>query len=187
VIIVANTPESPDLADIVAAPIDDLAATAAPTFDSAHFRTVVGHFSTGIVIITGMEGREPVGLTCQSFTSLSLEPPLVGFAPGKSSTSWPRIRASGAFCVNVLTEHQEEICRVFATSGADKFRGVGWHAAESGSPIIDDVLAWVDCRIDTEHSAGDHLIVVGRVLELSASGLGKPLLFYRGGYGRFEA
>ena len=126
----ADTPESPDLADIAAAPIDDapdddVAESGAPTFDGAHFRAVLGHFTTGIAIITGMDGGDPVGLTCQSFTSLSLDPPLVGFSPGKSSTSWPRIRRSGAFCVNVLTEDQEEICRVFATTGADKFRGVG--------------------------------------------------------------
>ena len=79
----------------------------------------MGHFTTGITIITAMEGHEPVGLTCQSFISLSLDPPLIGFSPAKSSTSWPRIRQSGAFCVNVLTELQEDVCRVFATTGAD--------------------------------------------------------------------
>ncbi len=188
----ADTPESPDLADIAAAPVDgeqadDLSRTGAPTFDSAHFRAVMGHFTTGITIITGMDGDEPVGLTCQSFISLSLEPALVGFAPSKSSTSWPRIRRSGAFCVNVLTEDQEEVCRVFATSGADKFRGVGWRRAETGSPILDDTLAWIDCRVQDEHEAGDHLVVVGAVLDLAASRAGRPLLFYRGGYGRFEA
>jgi 3-hydroxy-9,10-secoandrosta-1,3,5(10)-triene-9,17-dione monooxygenase reductase component len=126
-------------------------------------------------------------LTCQSFTSLSLDPPLVAFCPAKSSSSWPRIQPSKAFCVNVLTEDQEEVCRVFATKGADKFRGVGWRPGESGSPIIHESLAWIDCRIETIHEAGDHLIVVGRVLEMGASHAGKPLLFYRGGYGRFEA
>jgi 3-hydroxy-9,10-secoandrosta-1,3,5(10)-triene-9,17-dione monooxygenase reductase component len=188
---VAELPESPDLAEIAAAPIaspdDDLAATGALTFDSAHFRAVLGHFTTGITIITGMESTEPVGLTCQSFISLSLDPPLVGFAPSKGSTSWPRVRSSGAFCVNVLGEDQEELCRVFATSGADKFRGVGWRPAKTGSPLLDDVLAWVDCRIEDEHPAGDHLIVVGRVVDLAASRSGRPLLFYRGGYGRFDA
>jgi 3-hydroxy-9,10-secoandrosta-1,3,5(10)-triene-9,17-dione monooxygenase reductase component len=184
---VPDTPESADLAEIVAAPIDDVEATGAPTFDGAHFRTVLGHFASGIAIITGMDGSEPVGLTCQSFTSLSLDPPLVGFCPSKSSTSWPRIMPSGAFCVNVLADDQEEVCRVFATKGVDKFRGVGWRAGESGSPIIHDSLAWIDCRIETIHDAGDHVIVVGRVLELGASHSGKPLLFYRGGYGRFEA
>jgi len=188
----AHTPESPDLADIAAAPVegvgsDDLAATGALTFDAAHFRAVVGHFATGIAIVTGTDEGEPVGLTCQSFISVSLDPPLVGFAPAKSSTSWPRIARSGAFCVNVLTEDQEEVCRVFATTGADKFRGVGWRTGESGSPILNDSLAWVDCRIEHEYEAGDHVIIVGRVLELDSAHSGRPLLFYRAGYGRFEA
>jgi 3-hydroxy-9,10-secoandrosta-1,3,5(10)-triene-9,17-dione monooxygenase reductase component len=193
----AGPPESADLAGIVSAapsaassagsPADDLAASGAPTFDGAHFRTTLGHFATGITIVTGIDGGEPVGLTCQSFTSVSLDPPLIAFAPGKNSSSWPRIRGSGAFCVNVLTEEQEDICRVFATSGADKFRGVGWRPAETGSPVIDDSLAWLDCRIVEEHDAGDHVIVVGRVLELDSRRKGRPLLFYRGGYGRFEA
>ena len=148
---------------------------------------MLGHFCTGICIITAMDGNEPVGLTCQSFTSVSLDPALVAFVPGKSSTSWPRIEKSGAFCVNVLSEDQEELCRVFATSGTDKFRGVGWRPAESGSPLIHDTLAWIDCRIETVHDAGDHLLVVGSVIELERPQGGKPLLFYRGGYGRFEA
>ncbi|HSS10299.1 MAG TPA: flavin reductase family protein, partial [Acidimicrobiales bacterium] len=169
-------PESADLADIVAAPLNDLAETGAPTFDAAHFRAVLGHFCTGITIVTGLEAGEPVGLTCQSFTSLSLDPPLVAFSPGKSSTSWPRIRPSGVFCVNVLTEDQEDICRVFATTGVDKFRGVGWRASETGSPIIGDTLAWVDCRMVAEHDAGDHLIVVGQVVDLDAAHSGRPLL-----------
>ena len=183
----SQTPESPDLEAIARAPIDDLAATGAPTFDSAHFRAVMGHFTTGIAIVTAMEGTEPVGLTCQSFMSLSLDPPLVAFSPAKSSTSWPRIRQAGAFCVNVLTEAQEDVCRVFATTGADKFRGVGWRSGETGSPILDDALAWIDCRIEHEIDAGDHVIVIGRVLELDVSRTGRPLLFYRGGYGRFES
>ncbi len=180
-------PESEELADIVSAPLDDLQQTAAPNFDSAHFRAVLGHFCSGICIITAMDGNEPVGLTCQSFTSVSLDPALVAFVPGKSSTSWPRIEKAGVFCVNVLSEDQEDLCRVFANTGADKFRGVGWRPAESGSPLIHDTLAWIDCRIETVHDAGDHLLVVGSVIELNATQSGKPLLFYRGGYGRFEA
>jgi 3-hydroxy-9,10-secoandrosta-1,3,5(10)-triene-9,17-dione monooxygenase reductase component len=169
-----------------AEPIDDV-SDAAPTFDVAHFRAVLGHFCTGVTIVTGLEGEEPVGLTCQSFVSLSLDPPLVAFSPGKSSKSWPRIAPSGAFCVNVLTADQEDLGRVFANSGADKFRGVGWRAGETGSPILQDSLAWIDCRIVAQHDAGDHLIVIGQVVELSAAKSGKPLLFFRGGFGRFES
>jgi 3-hydroxy-9,10-secoandrosta-1,3,5(10)-triene-9,17-dione monooxygenase reductase component len=167
--------------------MDDLADTAAPTIDSARFRQVLGHFCSGITIITGMDGDEPVGLTCQSFSSVSLDPPLILFCPGKASSSWPRIRDSGAFAVNILSAEQEDVCRLFATKGADKFRGVGWENGATGSPIIRDVLAWMDCRMDAEHDAGDHTIVVGRVVELHvADETDGPLLFYRGGYGRFE-
>jgi 3-hydroxy-9,10-secoandrosta-1,3,5(10)-triene-9,17-dione monooxygenase reductase component len=183
----SDTPEYTEPAGNAGPAVDDLAATGAPTFDGAHFRTVLGHFCTGVTIITSVDGGEPVGMTCQSFTSLSLDPPLVAFCPAKSSSTWPRIEPSGAFCVNILSDDQEELCRVFAVRGADKFRGIGWRPADTGSPILQDGLAWIDCRILVVHDAGDHLIVVGRVVELKASRTAKPLLFYRGGYGRFEA
>lgn len=159
----------------------------APTIDAAHYRRVLGHFATGVTVICAVDGGEPVGMAANSFTSVSLVPPLVLFCADHDSTTWPRIRAAGAFCVNVLAEDQEELCRLFATKGADRFGGVGWHAAPSGSPIIAGVLAWIDCRIADVHEAGDHAIVVGRVLAMDAAAHGKPLLFYRGGYGRFEA
>ncbi len=167
---------------------DDLTRTAAPDIDAAHFRTTLGHFASGIAIITGIENGEPVGLTCQSFFSVSLEPPLVAFAPSKSSTSWPRIQTAKAFCANILSEVQEDLCRVFAQTGADKFKGVGWRPGPTGSPVLADSVAWIDCRVEVEHDAGDHLIVVGRVVEMEHAPAGaKPLLFYRGGYGTFES
>ena len=181
---VADLPyDAPD----VPAGVDGLAAGGAPTFDTAHFRSVLGHFCTGVAIVAGLHDGVPHGLTCQSFVSLSLDPPLVAFSPSKLSTSWPRIERSGAFSVNVLTEEQEDLSRVFATSGADKFRGVAWRAGETGSPLLGDVLAWVDCRIVGRHEAGDHLIVIGGVVQLDAPGRGRPLLAYRGGYGHFDA
>lgn len=158
-----------------------------PTGDIAHFRAVLGHFPTGIAVITGILDGVPAGLTCQSFVSLSLDPLLVAFCPAKTSTSWARIDQSGAFCANVLAEGQEDISRVFATSGGDKFRGLGWRASDTGSPILNDVLAWVDCRIEARHDAGDHHIIVGRVVDLAATAHGRPLVAYRGGYGRFDA
>ncbi|MDQ1364691.1 MAG: 3-hydroxy-9,10-secoandrosta,3,5(10)-triene-9,17-dione monooxygenase reductase component [Acidimicrobiaceae bacterium] len=167
--------------------ISDLVEGGAGTIDTAHFRSVLGHFATGIVVVTGVLDGVPSGLTCQSFVSLSLDPALVAFCPSKRSGSWKRIQESGAFCANVLTEDQEEVSRVFATSGADKFRGIGWRSSETGSPILQDVLAWVDCRIEARHDAGDHDIIVGRVVGLEAAPRGRPLLAYRGGYGRFDA
>ena len=160
----------------------------AATFDQARLRQVMGHFATGVTIVTAMDGDEPVGLTAQSFTSLSLDPPLILFAPGKTSSTWPRIEKAGCFTVNILGEAQEAVCRTFAVSGGDKFADVMWTPAEiSGSPLLDDVLAWVDCTLESELDGGDHVIVVGRVVDLSMEQEGKPLLFYRGGFGTFEA
>lgn len=159
----------------------------ASAFDTARFRQVLGHFCTGVCVVTAVEGGEPVGFTAQSFTSVSLDPPLVAMCPGAEILSWPRIQAAGAFCANILAHDQEATCRRFATRGVDKFQGMGWRPAHTtGSPVLDSVLAWVDCRIEAIHEAGDHLIVVGRVVDLGVLRETSPLLFYRGGYGRFE-
>ncbi|HVM01111.1 MAG TPA: flavin reductase family protein [Acidimicrobiales bacterium] len=156
-------------------------------FDAARFRQVLGHFCTGVVVVTGLAEAEPIGFTVQSFTSVSLDPPLVTVCPARTSATWPRLRSAGGFCANVLASDQEALGRVFATAGGDRFRGVGWRPSPAtGSPLLDGVLAWVDCRIEAEHDGGDHLIVVARVLDLGVGGTGRPLLFYRGGYGRFE-
>jgi flavin reductase (DIM6/NTAB) family NADH-FMN oxidoreductase RutF len=165
---------------------DPLAETGAPTIEAARFRHVLGHFATGVTVVTALADGEPVGMAANAFTSVSLEPPLVAFCPALSSTTWPRIQAVGKFCVNILEEGQEEVCRLFAAKGAERFRAMGWRGAESGSPVLHDALAWIDCAIEAEHDAGDHLIVVGRVLDLGAAREGSPLVFYRGGYGRFE-
>jgi flavin reductase (DIM6/NTAB) family NADH-FMN oxidoreductase RutF len=173
------------MADTVGEDALDDGLTAGGTIDAGRFREVLGHFATGVTIVTADEDGEPVGFTCQAFTSLSIEPPLVALAPAKSSTSWPRIAKAGAFCVNILAEGQEAICRDFAVSGGDKFRGIGYRAGVSGAPILDGALAWVECRFVVSHDAGDHELVVGRVLDLGVQP-GRPLLYYRGGFGRFE-
>ncbi len=150
-----------------------------PAFDTDRFKHAMGMFATGVTIVSGMEDGQPVGFTCQSFVSLSIEPPYVAVAPARTSTSWPRIARSGAFCVNVLSEDQEELCRGFAVSGGAKFDGVDWHPAPgTGSPVIEGSLAWVDCRVELVHDAGDHELILGRVLDLGV-GEGSPLLFFR--------
>ena len=154
--------------------------------DPANFRTVLGHFATGIALVTAMNGEEPVGMACNSFTSVSLEPQLVLFCAAKSSTTWPSIEAAGKWAANILDEDGEETCRRFAQRGVDRFAHLAYSIGRTGSPILDHALAFVDCETDAIHDAGDHVIVVGRVLELGYAGEGKPLLFYRGGYGRFE-
>ena len=104
------------------------------SFDEARFREVLGRFPSGVTIVTAVDDGEPVGFTCQAFNSLSIDPPLVALAPGKSSTTWPRIARAGVFCVNVLSEDQQALARVFAVSGADKFSGVGWSKGPHGAP-----------------------------------------------------
>ena len=155
------------------------------SFDQARFREALGHFATGVTIVTAMEDDGPVGFTCQSFSALSLDPPLVVLAPAKSSTSWPRIAEAGAFCVNILESRQEALCRSFAASGSDKFAGVGWTPAVTGAPILDGSLAYVDCELADIHDAGDHELVTGRVVDLGI-GEGSPLLYYRSGFGSFS-
>lgn len=156
-------------------------------FDAARFREVLGHVPTGVTVVAARDAEGPVGLAIGSFTSVSLDPPLVAFLPARSSSSWPRIRATGVFCVNVLAEDQEHVSRTFATSGVDKFAGIGWEPTPvTGSPRLEGVLAWIDCTIEAVHPAGDHDIVVGRVRDLGVGQASGPLVFYRGGYRRLD-
>ncbi len=161
-------------------------AAGSPAFDSARFRQVLGHYPTGVVVVTAAPGGVPLGLSIGSFASLSLDPPLVLFCPDRASSTWPRIREAGVFCANVLAADQEEIARAFALRGSDRYQGVGWRPSRSGSPIIHGCLAWVDCDIEETSAGGDHHIVVGRVRDLDVEREGAPLVFFRGGYGRYS-
>ena len=155
-------------------------------FDVAQFKEVMSRFTTGVTIVSGLEDGHPVGFTCQSFVSLSIDPPFVAVAPARTSTSWPRIARAGSFCVNVLGDHQQELCQGFAVSGGDKFAGVGWRIGAYGSPLLDGVLAWLECELLVTHDAGDHELVIGAVRDMGVT-RGHPLVYYRGGFGRFEA
>jgi 3-hydroxy-9,10-secoandrosta-1,3,5(10)-triene-9,17-dione monooxygenase reductase component len=166
---------------------DSESAEALMVPDEASFRTVLGHFATGVTIITAMDGGEPIGVSANAFSSVSLDPPLVLFCAAKSSSTWPRIERAGRFTVNILNEHQEDVCRVFATKGADRFSRIGWRPSAIGQPILHDALAYIDCVMEDQHDAGDHVIVVGRVQELGVLSEDGPLLFFRGGYGKFVA
>jgi 3-hydroxy-9,10-secoandrosta-1,3,5(10)-triene-9,17-dione monooxygenase reductase component len=154
----------------------------------AVMREVLGHFVSGVVVITAAGPDGPLGFTCQSFSSLSLDPPLVSFAPARTSSTWPRIRAVGAFCVNVLAADHQELSVGFARSGAalrggDKFDGVAWRPGPGGAPRLVGVSAWIDCTLRDEFDGGDHTIVVGHVQDLGADPDRLPLLYYRGRYG----
>ena len=153
--------------------------------DAAHYRSVLGHFASGVTIVTAMTSSGPVGFTCQSFSSLSLDPPLIWIAPATSSSTWPLIDRVGAFTVNVLGADQETLAREFARSGADKFAGIGYDLGVTGAPRIHGTLAQIDCTVWSVAEAGDHYSVVGAVAGL-ASAHGLPLLFFRGGFGEFS-
>lgn len=161
--------------------------TSAPAVNPAAMRDVLGHFASGLVVVTARADDDALlGFTCQSFASLSLDPPLVSFAPARTSSTWPRIREVGQFCVNVLAVDHRELSAGFARSGGgsvDKFAGVDWCPAPSGAPVLEGVSAWIDCTLWAEHDGGDHTIVVGRVRDLGADPSRPPLLYYRGGYG----
>jgi flavin reductase (DIM6/NTAB) family NADH-FMN oxidoreductase RutF/DNA-binding IclR family transcriptional regulator len=158
------------------------------SIDALWYRKVLGQFPTGVVIVTATDAQGgPVGMSVGSFTSVSLDPPLVAFLPARSSTSWPKIEPAGRFCINVLAGEQEALCRAFAVSGADKFRDVSWRHSPHGNPIIDGSLAWIDCTLERVDEAGDHFIVLGRVQTLEVETPSAPLIFFPGGYGRFES
>ena len=148
---------------------------------SDNFRSVLGRLPTGVVIVTGGDPQQPSGLVVGSFMSVSLAPPLVAVCVSRTSTSWPAIEAGGVFCANVLADGQEELARRFAVSGGDKFSDVGWSPAPTtGSPLLHDVAAWIDCRIYERYEGGDHWLVLGEVMELSGLRDGGALVFHGG-------
>lgn len=151
------------------------------------FRRVLGQYPTGVCAVTAdSPAAGPAGMVVGSFTSVSLDPPLIAFYPAKTSTSWPKIEAAGSFCVNILGADQEDVCRAFSSKAPDKFAHISHHPApETGSPIVDDVVAWIDCDIELVRDAGDHVLVLGRVRALDVESPRLPLLFFQGGYGRF--
>ena len=152
------------------------------------FRSALGHFPSGVVAITGRDadGR-PAGMAVSSFTSVSLDPPLVAFLPGKTSSTFPSLARRGTFCANVLAAGQEDLCRALSVSGGDKFAGVDWRPGPHGDPVLDGAVAWIACTIEAVHDAGDHHLVLGRVDDLAADATAEPLLFFRSQYHHLAA
>jgi 3-hydroxy-9,10-secoandrosta-1,3,5(10)-triene-9,17-dione monooxygenase reductase component len=149
------------------------------------FRRAFGHLPTGVTVLTAFdEDGSPVGMAANSVTSVSLSPPLILVCPAKSSTTWPRIREAHEFCVNFMASQHEQLCRRFAAKGSNRFADVEWHARAVG-PALGDALGWVECRIETEHDAGDHTVVIAEVLAIEASAHATPLVFFQGRYGTF--
>lgn len=157
-----------------------------PPIDSFEFRRILGHWVSGVAIITArtVDGQ-PCGLTANAVASLSLDPPLVLVCIDRDANSHDCIRDAGSFSVNVLASDGERVARRFAEQeSGDKFDGIAHHVEVSGAPVLDDALAWVDCRVHEVYPGGDHTIYIGEVLNGDARA-GEPLVFFRGGYGRF--
>jgi flavin reductase (DIM6/NTAB) family NADH-FMN oxidoreductase RutF len=153
--------------------------------DSAEFRRILGHWTTGVAIVTSLapNGR-PRGLTANAVASVSLEPPLVLVCVERGADTHDSIRSAGSFAISILPQTAERTARRFAGDETDaKFEGIAWRAEQSGAPVLDEALAWVDCRLQDAHDAGDHSIYVGAVLAGDARE-GEPLAYYRGGFGR---
>ncbi len=154
--------------------------------DPALFRETLGHYPTGVAVVTAVtDGGAPAGMVVGTFSSVSLDPPLIAFFPATGSYSFERLRTASAFCVNVLASDQEALCRQLATAGADKFAGVEWRPGPLGSPVLAGAVSWVECTFEDVRAAGDHYVVLGRVQALAVERSTLPLLFFQGGYGRF--
>lgn len=151
--------------------------------DPAQFRRALGHYPTGVCIVTAQYENRPIGMTIGSFTSVSLDPPLVGFLPALASQTWPLIARAGAFCVNILADDQSDLPSLFATRDTDRFRNIAHSRSPLGLPVFDGVVAWIDCTLHGVRDAGDHLFVMGKVQALGMVRDRPPLLFYRGSFG----
>jgi flavin reductase (DIM6/NTAB) family NADH-FMN oxidoreductase RutF len=155
--------------------------------DPALFRETLGHYPTGVAVVTAVaEDGTPMGMVVGTFSSVSLDPPLIAFFPASSSSSFKQLRTARAFAVNVLAADQEALCRQFAISGADKYAGVRWRPGPLGSPVLEGAVSWIECTFEQISEAGDHYIVLGRVHDLAVERSTLPLLFFQGGYGQFS-
>lgn len=146
----------------------------------AELRQAMGMFASGVTVITGSDDGDAVGFACQAFASVSLEPPLILFCADRGSRTWPRIRKSGRFSVNVLGEEQSDLCGRFGSSTGRKYDGLDWELSRWGTPALRDVLLRVHAEVSDVHVAGDHDVVIGRVLEVERGAQRRPMVFFRG-------
>jgi flavin reductase (DIM6/NTAB) family NADH-FMN oxidoreductase RutF len=166
------------------APVSDgvTAGDTAMAIDQRHFRDVMGQFATGVTIVTTVVDGVPHGITANSFTSVSLDPPLMLFCLGKSSTNFDAFMTTSSFAVNILAVDQDKLSTHFAMFEGDRFEGTKWDAWETGAPILEGVIAAADCTLETRHDAGDHVIIIGRALRSENLSEATPLVYHRGKY-----
>jgi flavin reductase (DIM6/NTAB) family NADH-FMN oxidoreductase RutF len=155
---------------------------AQPAVASDEFRRAMAEFASGVTVVTGLDTQGPVGFACQSFASVSLDPPLVMFCADHRSRSWPRIRRAGRFCVNVLSEHQSALCESFGSKQGRRFEETDWALSDWGTPVLPEVLMRVHADVEQVLTAGDHDVVLGRVLAVERVADHRPMIFFRGGF-----
>ncbi|MET0658498.1 MAG: flavin reductase family protein [Steroidobacteraceae bacterium] len=155
-------------------------------FNEREFRAAAGQFCTGVTVVTGFDADKPCGFAAQSFVSVSLDPPLVAICVAQTSSTWPRMRRGGRFCINILAADQQQICSLFGRSGDDRFASCLWNPGPAGLPVLAGILGFIECELTAEHLAGDHTMAVGAVLSCRIIDPERgPLLFFRSGYGKF--
>lgn len=159
------------------------ASASAARADARSFRDAIGRFATGVAFVTAAPDGKPAGLIVNSFTSVSLEPPLIAFCPSRTSLTWSRMRRSGRFGVNVLGRWHERFAARATPAGADRFAGLDWEPGRGGVPLLTDALASFECQIVAEHPSGDHSIVVAQVEHLRTAPIEDPLVFFAGAFG----
>jgi len=153
-----------------------------PEVDPAQFRQLLGRFATGVTVITlSLPDGRPAGMTANSLASVSLEPPLLSTCIDHDAELYDSLMAAPGYAINILEASQEALSRRFAAKHLDRFEGVGYHSSPDGHPILDGVLAWIDCRPHATFPGGDHTILVGSVRR-GGTTEGAPLLYFRGGY-----
>jgi 3-hydroxy-9,10-secoandrosta-1,3,5(10)-triene-9,17-dione monooxygenase reductase component len=146
-------------------------------------RHVLGHYPTGVAVITTMTEDGPTGMAMNSFTSVSLDPPLVLFCPANSSSTWPALRKHPRLAINVLSAQQEEVSRLFARKDVDRFAATGWSPGHNGAPLLNDALGWIECHVTSETAAGDHSVVVAQIDHLGVHDVvADALVFFKGAY-----
>ena len=152
------------------------------SIDARELRDAFGRFATGVTIITVSSGGEPNGLTANSFSSVSLEPPLVLWSLARNADCFDAFEREDHFAINILNRTQEALSTRFATKDIDKWAEVGYRAGETGSPLLAGAIATFECKVQARHDGGDHVIYVGEVLHVQADQDAEPLGFFRGRY-----
>ena len=154
--------------------------------DPGIFRNVMGHYPTGVVVVTGRgDDGSVLAMVVGTFSSVSMDPPLVSFMPMKTSRTFEKMRACESLCINILGGEQEDVVLTIAQRWEDKLAGIDWFPSPSGDPVLADSVAWIDTRISNVVEAGDHWITLCEVRDLAVTNPVSPLIFFQGGYGSF--